>query len=54
MRESRPIILAATDQPDEVGWKLSGEGMMKMFGTEDFNEGITAFIEKRPPEWKGR
>ena len=54
VRESRAIILAATDQPDEVGWKLSGEGMMKMFGTEDFNEGITAFIEKREPRWTGR
>ncbi len=54
VRESRAIILAATDQPDEVGWKLSGEGMMKMFGTEDFGEGLTAFIEKRDPQWKGR
>lgn len=52
--ESRRIMIEATDQPDEVGWKLSGEGIIKMFGTEDFSEGLTAFAEKRKPNWKGR
>ncbi len=52
--ESRRIMIEATDQPDDIGWKLSGDGIIKMFGTEDFSEGLTAFAEKRKPNWKGR
>lgn len=53
VRESMAIVKATG--PDETeGWKLSGEGIMKMFTTEDFGEGLTAFIEKRDPQWKGR
>lgn len=54
VRESRKIVLEATNAPDDVGWQMSAEGMGVAMRSEDFSEGLTAFIEKRPPVWKGR
>ncbi len=37
---------------DSVIWE--GQSQAIAFGTEDLVEGVTAFLHKRDPEWKGR
>jgi enoyl-CoA hydratase len=55
VRESRKVVLKAmgTDEEKEL-WDLSNAAFAKVAQTEDFAEGPLAFIEKRPPNWKGR
>lgn len=54
VRESRKVILAAMTEDEATGWRLSAEGMAKAMTSEDMKEGLTAFIEKRPPNWSGK
>ena len=54
VRESRRVVYAAMTEDEDTGWRLSGEAMMKAMSSEDMKEGLTAFIEKRPPNWAGK
>jgi enoyl-CoA hydratase len=54
VRASRQVILSAMTEDEATGWRLSDEGMARARGSEDAQEGLVAFIEKRPPVWTGR
>ena len=56
-----PLGVAATKELVRLGSvdherakQRQSELMLTVFGSEDAREGATAFIEKRPPVWKGR
>ena len=54
VRASRRSILGTQLLDDEAGIRLTGEETRLLADTDDFREGPRAFVEKRPPEWKGR
>jgi enoyl-CoA hydratase len=52
--ESRRVVLAAATEDDDTLKRMTDEAMGVVMRSEDIGEGLTAFIEKRPPQWKGR
>jgi enoyl-CoA hydratase len=54
VRASRRVVLEARTADEDTGWRLSAEAMAEAMSSEDMKEGLTAFIEKRPPNWAGK
>jgi enoyl-CoA hydratase len=54
VRASRQVLIGSAGVDDETAWALTNNKMGEVMRSEDFSEGPRAFIEKRPPVWKGR
>lgn len=52
--ESRAVVRAAAAEDDETLRQMTDQAMGVVMRSEDLGEGLTAFIEKRAPRWKGR
>jgi enoyl-CoA hydratase len=51
---AKESILKSFDTTIEGGLEFERKAFYLLFASEDMKEGMNAFIEKRPPEWKGK
>ena len=51
---SRRVVLASAWADDDTLKKMTNQAFGEVLASEDTKEGLTAFIEKRPPNWSGR
>jgi methylglutaconyl-CoA hydratase len=54
VRETKQLLLAFDQAELDRELELAIEANARIRMTEDFREGISAFLEKRPPNWTGR
>jgi 2-(1,2-epoxy-1,2-dihydrophenyl)acetyl-CoA isomerase len=52
--EIRRLLLSAQDQPLETQLELEAQALARIAGTSDAHDGLTAFAQKRKPEFQGR
>lgn len=53
-RKIKEVVLAGADLPLDAALGLERQAFQLMFDTADQKEGMRAFIEKRPPAFRGR
>ena len=51
---TKEMINAAFEMPLNQGIRFERRLFHGLFGTEDQKEGMSAFVEKRPGNWKGK
>ncbi|MFF0817205.1 enoyl-CoA hydratase-related protein [Rhodococcus sp. NPDC003318] len=54
VRQTLAAITSQYEEADERGWEATARAIAAVKASDDMAEGITAFFERRAPQWRGR
>jgi enoyl-CoA hydratase len=54
VRLAKEAVLKSFDTTIEMGLEFERKNFYLLFASDDMREGMSAFVEKRKPEWKGK
>ena len=54
MQQAKAVVNASFDMPHDAHLAFERQAFSLLFSTDDKKEGVSAFQEKRKPEWKGK
>jgi enoyl-CoA hydratase len=54
VRETLAALAGQLEDDDARGWDATTSALEAILASEDMQEGVAAFFERRPPQWRGR
>jgi enoyl-CoA hydratase len=51
---AKRVMAGALTETEAAAWQLQKPEWERVRGSDDYREGITAFVEKRAPRWRGK
>ena len=54
VRGTKELVASASGWPPPEAWRRQDALLEEIIASDDAREGARAFLEKRPPRWRGR